>query len=65
MCNPPFFDREECEARFQMTGEGEFVNCVGKTEGIRRPGPLSATSAKSSELWVRVCFFVVFCYYSH
>ncbi|KAE9553054.1 hypothetical protein FO519_003734 [Halicephalobus sp. NKZ332] len=52
MCNPPFFDKEECEAKFQVSEEGEFTNFPGKTEDFRRHGPMSATIAKSSELWV-------------
>ena len=59
MCNPPFFDKEECEAKFQVSEEGEFTNLPGRAEDFRRHGPMSATIAKSSELWVMVGFIFI------
>lgn len=55
MCNPPFFNKEECEERFQRSDKSDFKNNPSSSNLSRAP-PLSATVAKNSELWVHVSF---------
>uniref|UniRef100_A0A7E5A0C7 U6 small nuclear RNA (adenine-(43)-N(6))-methyltransferase n=1 Tax=Panagrellus redivivus TaxID=6233 RepID=A0A7E5A0C7_PANRE len=56
MCNPPFFDKDECESRFVPDSDADFKNTPGESAGSpsqrRRWGPASATKAKSKELYV-------------
>ena len=56
MCNPPFFNKEECEERFQHSDDSDFKNLPGFI-GLPKSGPQSGTVAKHTELWVQVCYF--------
>uniref|UniRef100_A0A914YV84 U6 small nuclear RNA (adenine-(43)-N(6))-methyltransferase n=1 Tax=Panagrolaimus superbus TaxID=310955 RepID=A0A914YV84_9BILA len=51
MCNPPFFNKEECEERFQRSDKSDFKNNPNASNTPRAP-PSSATVARNSELWV-------------
>uniref|UniRef100_A0AC34GT37 U6 small nuclear RNA (adenine-(43)-N(6))-methyltransferase n=1 Tax=Panagrolaimus sp. ES5 TaxID=591445 RepID=A0AC34GT37_9BILA len=51
ICNPPFFNKEECEERFQRSDKSDFKNNTSASNVPRAP-PSSATVARNSELWV-------------
>ena len=62
MCNPPFFNKEECEERFQKSDTSDFKNHPGDAVSPKRRS-MSATVAKQSELWVEVSLlFAILCH---